>query len=604
MVRRPTNRRRTFHTAGRFPYRCKIRSRTLRIAPVLGLCISALVLATPAGATTPNATISSFTATPPTLSSTGGKVQLTATVTKAKKCKISSAPSVSGLPASVACSHGKIKKKVTLPANIGTTTESYTFTLEVTGMNGVKINSTAMAEVTSPPLSDVSSITGDDDGYCALLTTSGVDCWGYGADGELGNGEYNSSLIPVAVEGVGGTGALTNVASLVSDDQGFCALLTTGAVDCWGAGYDGQLGNGVFYATSNPDGSAVPVQVEGVLGFGTLTGVASLLGNAGDYCALLISSDVDCWGDGFDGDLGDGGSGNSATPTLVTSVIGIGALSGVASLTGDGEGLCALLITSEVDCWGFGLFGELGNGVVGNSTQPVSVEGIGGVGTLTDVSSITGSGGTYCALLNGGGVDCWGYGIFGETGDGQYGSNSYTPDAVMGEGGVGALNGVIALSDHTNVNNGTFCALFSTSEAVCWGASYLGNGQSGESAVPVTVTGQNGVGDLSGVALLSSTGGPNCAVEDSGGVTCWGDGQLGELGNGQINVNSPTPVAVEGIDGTGYLTGVVALAGDVQGYCALLSGNGVDCWGYGADGELGNGETTNSATPVVVDAPA
>ena len=49
----------------------------------------------------------------------------------------------------------------------------------------------------------------------------------------------------MAVEGVGGTGTLTGVTSLVSDGDGYCALLTSGGVDCWGNGADGELGNGI-----------------------------------------------------------------------------------------------------------------------------------------------------------------------------------------------------------------------------------------------------------------------------------------------------------------------------------------------------------------------
>ena len=74
------------------------------------------------------------------------------------------------------------------------------------------------------------------DTYCALLTSSGVDCWGYGYDGELGNGTFSESATPVAVEGVGGAGTLTGVTSLVGDGSGYCALLTSGEVDCWGLG--------------------------------------------------------------------------------------------------------------------------------------------------------------------------------------------------------------------------------------------------------------------------------------------------------------------------------------------------------------------------------
>ena len=115
-----------------------------------------------------------------------------------------------------------------------------------------------------------------------------MDCWGYGDYGELGNGTFYTSspygsATPVAVEGVGGTGTLTGVTSLVSGLTatarfGYCALLTSGGVDCWGYGYDGELGNGTFY-TSSPYGSATPVAVEGVGGTGTLTGVTSLVGD-------------------------------------------------------------------------------------------------------------------------------------------------------------------------------------------------------------------------------------------------------------------------------------------------------------------------------------
>jgi hypothetical protein len=109
------------------------------------------------------------------------------------------------------------------------------------------------------------------------------------------------SAVPVQVEGVGGTGTLTGVASLTSDAwfASNCAVLTSGGVDCWGDGYYGQLGNGVFYTTGN-EGSAVPVQVYG------LGGVAAVAGYQSSNCALLTSGGVDCWGDGSYGELGNG----------------------------------------------------------------------------------------------------------------------------------------------------------------------------------------------------------------------------------------------------------------------------------------------------------
>ena len=137
---------------------------------------------------------------------------------------------------------------------------------------------------------------------------------------------FSESAGPVAVEGVGGTGTLTGVTSLVgsgADGPGgsYCALLTSGGVDCWGYGADGELGNGTFYTTGQ-QGSATPVEVEGVGGTGTLTGVANLVRLGHTYCALITSGGVDCWGYGADGELGNGifyttGNEGSATPVEV-----------------------------------------------------------------------------------------------------------------------------------------------------------------------------------------------------------------------------------------------------------------------------------------------
>ncbi len=120
----------------------------------------------------------------------------------------------------------------------------------------------------------------------------------------------------MAVEGVGGTGTLTGVTSLISGGSygSYCALLTSGGVDCWGYGQFGELGNGTFYENGH-EGKATPVAVEGVGGAGTLTGVTNITSDQnGTYCALLTSGGVDCWGYGYDGELGDGTLAVTAPP--------------------------------------------------------------------------------------------------------------------------------------------------------------------------------------------------------------------------------------------------------------------------------------------------
>ena len=83
-----------------------------------------------------------------------------------------------------------------------------------------------------------------------------------------------------------------------------------------------------------------------------------------------------------------------------------------------------------------------------------------------------------------------------------------------------------------------------------------------------------------------------CGVTPSGATYCWGDNGYGELGNG-TTTSSATPVAV-----SGGLT-FAAVSADNQ-TCGVTRSGAAYCWGQNRDGELGNGTETNSTTPVAV----
>jgi O-glycosyl hydrolase len=483
----------------------------------------------------------------------------------------------------------------------------------------VVLNTTSDAVTLSGVKQVVSGYGGG--GYCAVLMSGGVDCWGYGADGELGDEVFDGSAVPVQVVSPTGSGTLSGVAGLVSDGLGYCAVLTSGEVDCWGYGADGELGNGTFYTSGNY-GSAVPVQVVSPTGSGTLSGVASLVSDDDGigYCAVLTSGGVDCWGYGADGELGDGVFDGSAVPVHVVSPTGSGTLSSVASLVKGGDGYCAVLTSGEVDCWGYGADGELGNGTFYTSGSygsavPVQVVSPTGSGTLSGVASLVSDGLGYCAVLTSGEVDCWGYGADGELGDGTFytsgNGGSAVPVQVVSPTGSGTLSGVASLVS----DDDGYCAVLTSGEVDCWGyGSYgeLGNGVFDGSAVPVQVVSPTGSGTLSGVASLVSGASGYCAVLTSGEVDCWGYGADGELGNGTFytsgNDGSAVPVQVVPPTGSGTLSGVASLVSGASGYCAVLTSGGVDCWGYGAHGELGDGTfytsgNGGSAVPVQVVSP-
>ncbi|HUA96171.1 MAG TPA: hypothetical protein VMB82_11680, partial [Acidimicrobiales bacterium] len=257
------------------------------------------------------------------------------------------------------------------------------------------------------------------------LESTAVDCWGWGGRGALGNGANESSDVPVAVSGVGGTGTLSGVATVVNDNSDtYCALLTSGAVDCWGSGTFGELGNGVNFQFST-----VPVEVLGIGGIGTLSNVTSITTNGLSFCVVLSSGGADCWGLNNFGEVGAGIAPTGSTPTMnidtplpVTGIGGSGTLADVSNIVGfSNQSYCAALSTGAVACWGLDFSGDLGDSAGTSSDVPVGVTGLGGIGALTGVTGVYSDGyDTYCATLASTAMDCWGNWI----GNGTIQSNS------------------------------------------------------------------------------------------------------------------------------------------------------------------------------------
>jgi alpha-tubulin suppressor-like RCC1 family protein len=337
-----------------------------------------------------------------------------------------------------------------------------------------------------------------------------------------------------------------------------CALVSTGgSIDCWGENYYGQLGNG-----TNKNISTKPVAVSGI------TTAIEVAGGGEHTCALLTGSKIDCWGYNHFGELGNGTTKNSSTPVAVSGI------STAIQVSAGYAHTCALLSGGKIDCWGENAYEQLGNGTTTNSSTPVAVSGI------STATSVTAGGFGTCAVLSGGSVDCWGYGEFGELGNGTT-KNSSTPVKVTG------ISNAVAV---TAVGYFQACAQLSTGTIDCWGDNEdgeLGNGTTTNSSTPVAVSGiTTGAGVAAGAFHT-------CGLLSTKSLRCWGENYFGELGNG-TTTNSTTPVTVSGI-----ATAAGIIAGTYHS-CGRLIGGSVDCWGENAFGQLGNGTTTNSSTPVAV----
>ncbi|MBI5351845.1 MAG: hypothetical protein HZB50_04330 [Chloroflexi bacterium] len=457
-----------------------------------------------------------------------------------------------------------------------------------TGQLGDATNSDKNAPVDVTGLtSGVSAVGGSAYHTCALTTTGGVKCWGINGVWQLGNTSFGSNT-PLDSEQ---TGDATMIAV-----GGFhtCARTTEFGVRCWGDNSYGQLGNGSSFM------SHYPVDVTGFEGVysGTLTptftptftptptatplvaldSAESIITGFGHACVLTTTGGIKCWGLNDKGQLGLGSTGTNssapiAVPWLTNNVLAVSA--------GDYH-TCALTTGGGVMCWGYNLYGQLGNGSSGAGTDsdvPVDVSGM-----SNGMTAISSSGYHSCALTSGGGVKCWG-----KNNRGQLGNNSYD-DSNVPVDVSGLTSGVSAIA----ANGESTCALTNGGGVKCWGYNnygQLGNDSTTTSSTPVDVTGLASAVSALGKGNLYHA----CAVTSGGGVKCWGNNLNGKLGNGSVGGWSTTPV-----DATGLTSGAVAVSEGGQHTCALTTGNGVKCWGLGSSGQMGNLSYIGSYIPIDV----
>jgi alpha-tubulin suppressor-like RCC1 family protein len=389
---------------------------------------------------------------------------------------------------------------------------------------------------------------------------------------------------------------LSGVTAITVGDDHTCALLGTGQVRCWGDNVSGQLGNDALGVDA-----PVPVAVRNVANTGNLTGVTQI--DAGDdhTCARLNTGRAVCWGEGGSSQLGDGGGVDRDTPVAVRNAANTADLTGIAQVSAGDLHTCARLTNGRARCWGDNNAGQIGNGDAPNDAFTArAVRNATDTAELGGVLDIDAGGAQTCALVAGAQVRCWGSAL-----DGRLGNNSTTPDrdlpvTVRSTTGGGALRDVAQLDVGANLG----CARLTNARAVCWGnnaSGELGDGTDSDSLFPQPVSNTTGDGPLRGVGSIDAGSGSSCARLTNGQARCWGFGTDGQLGDGE-DASSRFPVVVRNVADTGPLRNVVAVVTSTQDHsCALLSNQQVRCWGDNDAGQLGNDDVgVDALVPVVV----
>ena len=298
------------------------------------------------------------------------------------------------------------------------------------------------------------------------------------------------------------------------------------------------------------------------------------------------------WGYNSSGQLGNATTTNSSTPVQVSLPSG----TTVTAIAGGSAHSLALTSSGQVLAWGYNADGELGNGITTTTgcfciSTPVAVSLPSGI----TVTAIAGGQSHSLALTSTGQVLAWGSNSYGQLGNGST-TNSSTPVAVSLPSGT-TVTAIAGGFYHS-------LALTSSGQVLAWGWNFygqLGNGTTTNSSTPVPVSLPSGTT----VTAIAVGFYHSLALTSSGQVLAWGWNFYGQLGNGTTTTTTscqciPTPVQVSLPSGTT----VTAVAGGYGHSLALTSTGRMLAWGYNGYGELGNGSTTNSSTPVAVSLPS
>lgn len=355
-----------------------------------------------------------------------------------------------------------------------------------------------------------------------------VYCWGYGLAGQLGQGDMQNYARPAMVSALG-----RDNQSVFASDLHSCAIKQSGAVYCWGYNQTGAVGNGrsgreyTFSGQAKLYNVTTPSKVLGLDG----VKIVQIAATKGTTCALADSGDVYCWGSGANYELGDGEKDNMQTRIAhhIGSAMKVTVLQEAAKEIQAGDrAFCAVTVSNRTTCWGtLSLPAERAYPVV-------------------DLSS------------------------------------SQAPDSL-------------AMADQHS------CFIAEGNQLYCIGDNWYQ--QTGLSAVANVWTRVNG----ESFTQISTTRKTTCGITPSKTVRCWGVCLHGLCGpQFTAKLISPTQaqnvfaystqrsIEIEGI------SGAMEISVGARHACALLDNGQIKCWGNGFLGELGDGESQNSAEPVDV----
>jgi alpha-tubulin suppressor-like RCC1 family protein len=382
----------------------------------------------------------------------------------------------------------------------------------------------------------------------------------------LGDKSDSASLSVVTVQ----------FASFTAGGAHTCGLTADGIAWCWGRGESGQLGvllSDLPTVCTFDEGGlpcvSFPLLVQGGLTF------TRLVAGATHTCGLTSDGTAFCWGLNQFGWLGDGTTTNRYTPTPVATTRKFTMLAAGAGHT------CGLTASGAAYCWGTNGKGQLGDGTTTGALTPVAVTGGHVFATITAGAFSIGH---TCGVTIAGKAFCWGDNQEGQLGIGAKDNNPHpTPTAVAGGLEFASLSA--GLGQHT-------CGVSTAGGGYCWGQSVygaIGDGTDTDRSAPAAVVGGLTFAQITAGGFI----GHSCGLTTAGKAYCWGENEVGAVGDG-TTVDRLSPAAVAG----GFT--FTQIDAGFRHTCALATTGILYCWGSGRAGQLGNNSLVARSSPVGV----
>lgn len=296
------------------------------------------------------------------------------------------------------------------------------------------------------------------------------------------------------------------------------------------------------------------------------------------HSVVLVQSTPKSWGANGYGQLGNGLTKDSSNPVAVTFT---GSLSSVRI---GGAHNVALASDGTVWTWGLNASGQLGNDTLDTKTAPIQVP------SLSGIKAVTAGGNHSLAIASDDTVWAWGL-----NSSGQLGNHDATLASQPSPVQVLTADGVTPLSGVTAIAAGGAFSLALKSDGTVWAWGSNSNGQLGNNDLLVTTSSYavqvetSGGTPLTGVSAIAAGGSHALALDGSGTIYAWGYNKFGQLGDGTITSSSfAVPVVRTGITGT-----VTAISAGLDHSLAIIDGAAY-AWGYNFYGQLGNGAALSS----------